>query len=93
MVATRGDYTKKLAIMPVFDDLKREQFSDELATGMIELMKYMLLGLFVFFFVILPMYALNSLVMPGLESLKQTYSNADATAQQLAGTATPTNQP
>jgi hypothetical protein len=56
-------------------------------------MKYMLLGLFIFFFVILPMYALNSLVMPELDSLKQTYSNADATAQQLAGTATPTSRP
>lgn len=48
-------------------------------------MRFMLLGIFVFFFVIIPMYLLNTLVMPELQSLKQTYARADTVAQRLAG--------
>jgi len=47
-------------------------------------MRWVLLGIFVFFFFIVPMYALNTLVMPELNSLKTTYANADTTAENIA---------
>lgn len=47
-------------------------------------MKFILLGVFVTFFVALPMYLLNSLVMPELSGLKQTYSQASNIAVQSA---------
>jgi hypothetical protein len=46
-------------------------------------MKFLLLGVFVFFFVYIPLYLLNSLVMPDLNGLEQSYSHQGQTVQQL----------
>jgi|GEM_PF-6527219 len=53
---------------------------------MISRMKYFLLGVFVFFFVVTPLYVLNTMVIPDLLSLKGTYANMDVTANRIAGT-------
>jgi len=47
-------------------------------------MRLLSLGVFVVIFVIAPMYVLNKVVMPELQSLKQTYSNDGATATAIA---------
>jgi hypothetical protein len=47
-------------------------------------MKIILLSVFVFFFVAVPFYILESVVMPGLDSLQQTYAHADDIAEQVA---------
>ena len=44
-------------------------------------MKLVLLAVFVFFFVCLPMYALNALLLPELNTLKYTYAHADQVVQ------------
>ena len=46
-------------------------------------MKLVLLAVFVFFFVVLPMYMLNALLLPELNALRQTYANAGQTADQV----------
>jgi hypothetical protein len=46
-------------------------------------MKWMLLTIFIFFFVFAPLYLLNSLVMPDLLGLKQTYLHADQRANAI----------
>lgn len=55
-------------------------------------MRWMLLSIFVFFFVGLPLYYLNSVVMPDLQSLKQVYGNAGATASAVASQSAPNNR-
>jgi hypothetical protein len=47
-------------------------------------MRLLSLGVFVAIFVITPMYLLSTVVMPELQSLQQTYSNAGATASAIA---------
>lgn len=44
-------------------------------------MKYVLVGIFIFFFVALPMYMLSTLVMPELNSLQRTYTHLDQATQ------------
>lgn len=46
-------------------------------------MKFVLLGAFVFFFVGMPLYLLDNLVMPDLTGLEQSYSHQDQTVQSL----------
>lgn len=46
-------------------------------------MKFMLLGMFVLFFVFLPFYTLNTLVMPQLMSMEHFYSHEDQTVQSM----------
>ena len=46
-------------------------------------MRLILYGVFVFFFVAVPMYLLYALVMPELNALKQTYSHDDQIVQAL----------
>jgi hypothetical protein len=46
-------------------------------------MKIILLGVFAAGFVYAPFYVLDTLVMPDLQNLKQTYSNEDQTVQNL----------
>ena len=48
-------------------------------------MRFILLGVFVFFFVWLPMKLLDTLVMPQLVSLEHTYQHAGEIAQQTSG--------
>lgn len=48
-------------------------------------MRFILLGIFVFFFVALPVYALNTLVMPELNSLQYAYAHAGEIADRAAG--------
>ena len=47
-------------------------------------MKLLLLGIFVFFFVVVPMFLLDHMVMPAIDSLQNTYAHADVMAQQIA---------
>lgn len=49
-------------------------------------MKLLLLGVFVLAFAVLPMYLLDALVMPQLDSLKQVYAHAEDVANNAAGT-------
>ena len=46
-------------------------------------MRFMLLGIFAFFFVAMPMYLLDTLVMPELNSLQYSYAHQDQTVQAL----------
>jgi hypothetical protein len=46
-------------------------------------MKFMLLGVFVFFFVALPLYVLDTLVMPQLTSLGHGYAHQEQTVQSI----------
>lgn len=48
-------------------------------------MKFIFLGVFVFFFVYMPMKLLDTLVLPQLTSLEQTYAHAGDIAEQAAG--------
>lgn len=50
-------------------------------------MRFILLSVFIFFFVALPMYLLNTLVMPELNALQQTYAHAGEIADRAAGAA------
>jgi hypothetical protein len=52
-------------------------------------MRFIFLGIFVFFFVVAPMYLLNTLVMPELTHLQQAYAGADATVTALTGSTQP----
>ena len=47
-------------------------------------MKYIFVAIFVFFFVGLPMYVLNNMVMPQLAQLQQTYAHAGQMADRIA---------
>ncbi len=47
-------------------------------------MKYMLLAIFITFFVALPMYLLNTMVMPQLQQLQTSYASADTIANNIA---------
>lgn len=47
-------------------------------------MKYMLLAIFIVFFVVLPLYLLNTLVMPQLQQLQTSYAAADTLANKIA---------
>lgn len=47
-------------------------------------MKFILYAVFVIFFVALPMYILNTLVMPDMQSLQQTYTHANDLATAAA---------
>lgn len=48
-------------------------------------MKFLLVGVFVGFFVALPVYLLNTLVMPELNALQYTYAHAGQLADKAAG--------
>jgi hypothetical protein len=48
-------------------------------------MKFILLSVFLVFFVAMPMYLLNTFVMPELNSMEYTYSHASDIANQAAG--------
>jgi len=47
-------------------------------------MKVLCASIFILIFVALPLHVLHTLVMPQLISLKQTYVNLGATAEQIA---------
>jgi p-aminobenzoyl-glutamate transporter AbgT len=47
-------------------------------------MKWIIIGLFVFLLAFSPAYVTDKLVMPKLQSLKNTYGNADTIAQEAA---------
>ena len=47
-------------------------------------MRFLFLVVFVVVLVGLPLYALNSLVMPQLQSMQQTYAHEDAVANNVA---------
>ena len=47
-------------------------------------MKFLLVAIFVFFFVAMPMYLLNTFVMPQVQNLQQVYANAGHTADAVA---------
>lgn len=47
-------------------------------------MRFFLLMIFVFCFVFLPLYLLDSIVMPELMTLKSVYENAGANAAHIA---------
>lgn len=49
-------------------------------------MKFIFLGVFVFFFVYMPMKLLDTLVMPQLLSLEHIYQQAGTIAEQAVGT-------
>lgn len=55
-------------------------------------MKFIFLGVFVFFFVYMPMKLLDTLVMPQLLSLEHIYQQAGTVAEQAAGTSAPAIQ-
>jgi len=47
-------------------------------------MRFVLLGIFVFCFLVIPMYLLNTVMMPELAGLQQTYAHADDIAARVA---------
>jgi hypothetical protein len=47
-------------------------------------MKMVLYATILFILLILPLIAMEALVMPSLQSLSQSYSHADAMAQRIA---------
>ncbi len=46
-------------------------------------MKVIMIGFVVFIFVIVPLYMLDTLVMPQLRSLAESYAGAEALAQNI----------
>lgn len=72
--------------------IQHKQFTYCQIAGNIRIMRWLSLGIFVVIFVITPMYLLNTFVMPELQSLKQVYGNADATASSIASQRAPTSR-
>ena len=56
-------------------------------------MKFIFVGIFIFFFVMIPMYLLNTIVMPALNSLEYSYANQGQTVQSMVGRTTTSNTP
>lgn len=52
---------------------------------MMRVMRLMLLGVLILFFVVLPMYLLNAVIMPELNGLQNFYANSGAIAEAAAG--------
>lgn len=55
-------------------------------------MKLLLVGVGIGFFVFLPLYALNNLLLPEVQGLKALYSSAEETANQISNQAATPNQ-
>lgn len=81
---TSEDYTKKSSSFPDEQKFNVSNFPFVNYMVLSVAMKFFLFAVFVLFFVAVPFYLLNALVMPALTSMKQTYSHAGAIAQQVA---------
>ena len=54
-------------------------------------MKFLLLSIFAALFVAMPLYLLDTILMPELNQFKQTYARTDAAAASISGNADAAN--